>query len=411
MERARQHFAVASTGLVQADLPDLGPRWGTYATEMRAFIPRCTGAIEAILFAQDGRFGYFESRPDAARLPPLVAAAEQKLARRFPSFAATLNLWAESIYSHPDTTVHYNGRPVSLPLYDLMSYCLLCLDRLRRAPDVVCEIGGGYGAPARLWLTNPVHRPSRYIIVDFPESLFSAELYLVKHFGSDNVFFVLDRSVETAQRIAGSPIVLCPNSHLDMLAPVHMDLVVNTHSMQEMPEAYVDFFMDWLDRQDCEAFFSHNYAVQDLRNLHESMNTWSPRMRPLWTTTYLAHTEDPEHGRPVQQALYEKSPEDMPERQAAAAAALTERLAEPFDGAALPALLDLVRLNMNGPAILSLLRKVRAGHVFVPKEALYLVTWLVDYADRAFLAAHQKEIQALKKEFDALNNCGGSRRW
>ena len=35
---------------------------------------------------------------------------------------------------------------------------------------------------------------------------------------------------------------------IDMLAPVPIDLVINTNSLQEMPEAYVDFFMDWLEQ-------------------------------------------------------------------------------------------------------------------------------------------------------------------
>ena len=404
MERARQHLVLASAAPAAANLPDPGARWNAYSERTGEFVARFTDPLEAIRFAQDvSCHGGFETRLQKALVPALAAAEEERLARDFPSFAGTLGLWAESIYADPDTTAHYNDRPVSAPMYETMSYCLFCLDRLPKAPNVVCEIGGGYGGPARLWLTNPIHRPSQYIIVDLPESLFFSELYLAKHFGADQVFYVGDRSAATAKRLARSPVVLCPNAYIDMLAPVAIDLVINTNSLQEMPEAYVDFFMDWLDRQDCCFFISINFALQDLRVLRESMNTWSPRMGRVWKTLFLTHASDPETGRPSQMGLYEKSPHDLLERQAAAAKTLDELFSTPLNSHTLATLLDLIRLSMNETAILSLLRKISAEHGFIPKEAWYLVTWLVDDGDRAFLAANQDEIEAVKKRLDGLH--------
>jgi hypothetical protein len=189
-----------------------------------------------------------------------------------------------------------------------------------------------------------------------------------------------------------------------MLAPVQIDLVTNTNSLQEMSEAYVDFFMDWLDRQDCSFFISINIVLQDLRVLLESMNTWSPRMRPVWKTLFLEHTPDPdpEGGRPNQMGLFEKWPHDLLERQAGAAKTLSELLSTPLNSYTLATLLDLIRLSMNETAILSLLRKIRAEYPFTPKEASYLVTWLADHGDRAFLVTHQDEIETVKKRFDGL---------
>jgi putative sugar O-methyltransferase len=403
MEQARQHLRLASAALATANLPDPGARWNMYAERTREFVARFTEPLDAIRFAQDATcHGGFETRLEKALVPALAAAEEERLARDFPSFAESLSLWAESIYADPDTTAHYNGRPVSEPIYWIMSYCLFCLDRLPKSPNIVCEVGGGYGGPARLWLTNPIHRPSQYIIVDLPESLFFSELYLAKHFGVDQVFYVGDRSAATATKLAKSPIVLCPNVHIDMLAPVPIDLVINTNSLQEMPEAYVDFFMDWLDRQDSSFFFSINFALQDLRVMRESMNTWSPRMGRIWKTLFLAHTPDARMGRPNQIGLYEKSPHDLVERQACAAKTYTELLSTPLNSYTLATLLDLIRLSMNEIAILSLLRKIRAEYPFTPKEASYLVTWLADHGDCAFLVAHQDEIETVKKRFDGL---------
>jgi hypothetical protein len=406
MEQARQHLALASAPLATANLPHAGVRWKTYSDRTREFVARFTEPLEAIHFAQGASsHGGFETRPKKALLPSLGAANEERLARDFPSFAESFSLWAESIYADPDTTADYNGRPVSAPMYLIMSYCLFCLDRLPKAPNMVCEIGGGYGGPARLWLTNPIHRPSKYIIVDLPESLFFSELYLAKHFGTERVFYVGDRSAATARKLASAPVVLCPNGYIDMLAPLAIDLVINTNSMQEMSEAYVDFFMDWLDRQDCSFFISINFALQDLRVLRESMNTLSPRMRAVWKTLFLAHCPDPdpEGGRPSQMGLYEKSPHDLIERQTAAAKTFSELLSALLNEHTLATLLDLIRLGMNETAVLSLLRKVLAEYPFVPKEAWYLVTWLLDHGDRAFLTAHQDEIGAVKKRLDGLH--------
>lgn len=406
MDQARRHLRLASAALATANLPDPGTRWNSYAERTREFVSRFKEPLEAIRFAQEAScHGGFETRPEKALLPALAAAEEERLAGDFPAFAGTLNLWAESIYADPETTARYNGRPVSAPVYWTMSYCLFCLDRLPKAPNTVCEIGGGYGGPARLWLTNPIHRPSKYIVVDLPESLFFSELYLSMHFGADQVLYVADRSAATAERIARSPIVLCPNGYIDMLAAVPMDLVINTNSLQEMPEAYVDFFMDWLDRQDCSFFFSINFALQDLRVLRESMNTWSPRMKPVWKTCFLKYDPDPdpEGGRPNQMGLYEKSPHELVERQAAAAKSFSEWISTPLDGHTLATLIDLLRLSMSETAILSLLQKILAEYPFAPKEASYLVNWLVDHGDRDFLVAHHDEIAKVKKELDALN--------
>lgn len=401
MERARRNFELGCAA--GADLPDPGPRWQVYAEMTRDLMGRFREPIEAILFAQEpGSHGGFETRKAAALLPELAAAEEVRLGSAFPAFANTLNLWSESIYSDPATSASYNGRTVSSPMYLVMSYFMQCLSRLPKAPDVVCEIGGGYGSPARLWMTNPIHRPRQYIIVDLPESLFFSELYLVKHFGVEQVVYISDRSATTVSKIARAPVVLCPNGFIDMLAPLSIGLAINANSLQEMPEAYVDFFMSWLDRQDCRFFFSNNFALQDLRSLHESMNTWSPRMSPSWKTLSLEH-QAADNGRPNQTALYEKSPQDLHERQAAAVRAIDEALRKPLDTSSLATLIDLIRLSMNETAILNVLRKIRSELSFTPKESWYLVTWLVEHGDRDFVAAN-KEIQSLKKAVDRLHN-------
>ena len=116
MEQARQHLALTSAPLATANLPHAGVRWKTYSDRTREFVARFTEPLEAIRFAQDAScHGGFETRLEKALVPALAAAEEERLARDFPSFAESLSLWAESIYADPDTTAHYNGRPVSSP--------------------------------------------------------------------------------------------------------------------------------------------------------------------------------------------------------------------------------------------------------------------------------------------------------
>ena len=404
MQRAHDHLALAVVAHAAASLPDVGRRWATYAEWTREQVTRFANPVEVMRFAQDPQgHGGFEVRFPREQLSAFATAEELKLSVSFPRFASSFDQWSESPFADPATTVEYNGRLVSSPVYWNMGICLTCLDHLPSMPAVVCEIGGGYGCLTRLWWSNPVHQPVKHIIVDLPESLFFSEIYLSKHFGADQIFYITTRSAPTTEMIRKTPIVLCPVAYVDMLAPVSIDLAINTYSMQEMPERYIDFYMNWLDQQDCQFFFSTNYALQNLQVMHESMNTWSPRLSPGWKTLFLAHGgPDPEMGRPAQTALYEKSPGDIQERQEAATARFSQKISMPLDTHGLAELLDLVRITMDDTAILHLLRKIVSEYPFIPKEAWYLSTWLVERGDRTFLAAHREEIETLKHRVDAL---------
>lgn len=374
---ARDHLRRAVEA--SSRLPDAGSRWAEYSAISRKAIEGFTSTEEAILFAQDpATHNGFEARAKRHLLQEIGAREENSLRSAFPQYAHLVTDFSESPYSDPQSTAEYNGRLVSSSMYLLATYCLFCLDALPRLPNVVCEIGGGTGAPARTWLTNPIHRPVKYIIVDLPESLFFSEMYLTKHFGVENVFYVCDRSEATTRSIESAQIVLCPNAFLDMLAPIAIDLAINTNSLQEMSEEYVDFFMGWLDRQDCQYFFSSNYALQDIRDLRESMNTWSPRMSPLWKTRFLKLFPDPDCIRPTARALYEKSPNDVSQRKQEAAQKIEELLSVPLNGESLLCLLDAVRLGMEKEHISDLVRKAAAEYPIEAKEMVYLSSWLRD---------------------------------
>jgi hypothetical protein len=152
-------------------------------------------------------------------------------------------------------------------------------------PKRVLEIGGGYGAPGRIWMTNGLHRPERYIDVDFPESLFYAEVYLRATMPNCSLTYVHagDRLPPSSE----TQFVLCPIPHMDVAFQAPNDLLINTGSMQEMTDDYVAFYMRVIEWSPCNMFYSCNYFGQPIDSARqESMNIGAPVMAKTWKTAY-----------------------------------------------------------------------------------------------------------------------------
>ena len=95
------------------------------------------------------------------------------------------------------------------------------------------------------------------------------------------------REPADATRAGEADFVLCPIEHVESLKDVRFDLAVNTGSLPEMTEEWVDFWMDYLDAANVSLFYSLNYFGQPLEFMSESMNAWSPRLHPRWTARLL----------------------------------------------------------------------------------------------------------------------------
>ena len=140
----------------------------------------------------------------------------------------------------------------------------------------VLEIGGGYGGLARLWAID--NKVKKYIIVDIPESLFFAEVALKEEFG-DRVGYWNGCDPDTQ-------FVLLPvNRILEYNKPV--DLIINTGSMQEMSDQWINFYMTWLDQIGSKYFYSLNYMGQPIDGMFESRTFWAPRPSNLWDATVI----------------------------------------------------------------------------------------------------------------------------
>lgn len=375
IDDARAHFRAACTLALPEHL-DLGDRWRVYSQRVSDALDSLSTVQEAVEFAQR-KIG-FDHRAPASAEEYFAAQYEEKLKAEFPQFTDGIAGFAETALSRADSLWHWNGRLVSNVLFFHARYVLACLSRIA-APDVICEIGGGYGGPARLWLTNPIFRPRAYIIVDVPESLFFAEVFLKAHFGKDAVSYIGGGEEAPSLRAEGPQVILCPVQSIAALAGISLDLVVNTGSMQEMTEGWVDFYMDWLDRQPCRFLYSLNYFGQPTEFMAEGHNLWSPRLSPRWV--HRAQAVNPpgvvlQTNRNLAEIVAERA-DDGPLDPDAALARAEPLLAERFfslDG--LMELMDLWRRSNS--AVLG--RRILAAGLtapIYPKEFLYIARKLI----------------------------------
>ena len=186
LEQAKRHLDEA-IDLSEDSSQPASRKWTAQRKEMRESVAGITTLKEAIQFGQS-RMG-FDHRRLAADITSFKPFAFS-LGREFPDLIHLVDKMDESRFSHPATTQEYRGHLVSNVHYFHLRYLLFCLTQVGR-PEVVCEIGGGYGGPARLWMDNPVHVPKQYLIVDFPESLFLAEVFLRANFPDADVHYVI----------------------------------------------------------------------------------------------------------------------------------------------------------------------------------------------------------------------------
>src|SRR5258708_7240807 len=123
-------------------------RWMKLLDRMRDDISRYKSAQESIIFAKTKiDFDHRDTVEASAHLFQLHA---QTLKDEFPHFASLVDELGDSRFSRPETMLTKGTQLVSNVFFFLLSYLLQCLTWAAK-PDIVCEIGGGYGAPARLW--------------------------------------------------------------------------------------------------------------------------------------------------------------------------------------------------------------------------------------------------------------------
>jgi putative sugar O-methyltransferase len=345
------------------DLPHPGSRWEAYAKEVRRHFETFLTPLQAVHFAQSPhRHGGFESRQTREKLEDAIEEHESLLNDSFPQFKQHFNSFAESSFSDPTTLAVGCGRLVSTPLYAHAYGIMRCLSYV--TPSSIVEFGGGYGAAARLWMTNAIHQPKLYCDIDLPESLFFAENYLGMHFGADSIVY-LHGEDDLGLLRPGVKVALCPSHAAPLLRHRSFDLAWNSNSMPEMSEAYVDYYMKWLDDNRPGYFYSSNLFGYDLTKLDESVNFIAPIPSPQWRARLL----EVSGVAPYFTAETMLRIEPAVREPAAVARELLDRMLTPHSYLLL---LDAARGITDGSLIWEIIKKVAIEFDYLPREIVYL---------------------------------------
>jgi hypothetical protein len=359
--RAKRHLA--SAGQIKSALPDFGTKWQPRSDRMRAEIARLTDdPIEALHFAQNSLFDGVPRGAATGGVP--IALYDFLLKGEMPQLSDMLDQIAENPLSISKSLLNLRGRPVSNVLFWHARILLSCFQYLGNTRHII-EVGGGYGALARLWMRHPIRPASSYAIVDIPESLFFAECALGQEFGDAVGYF---DGVDP-----GTPIVLIPLCHLSSFARTG-DIVINTSSMHEMTDKWIDYYMHWLDQIEFRYFYSLNLAASPLSNLGGERAFWGPRPSSNWRTRLLKcdipilklQTGNPDYC----EAIYEKKPGQGTLRDWSAQRGMFMSRQVYLEG------LDLLRQSLTVADATAFVQKVIEGMPYIPKEAFWISRWL-----------------------------------
>ena len=359
--QARAHFERVTQKA--SNLPRYGSRWEPQVQAMRRDIADLHDHVTALRYAQYSIT--FDGRPPFPDDPMLIQFREWAVENEFPHLISTLHQMQENPLSGPASLGEFNGRTVSRVLYYHARNVLAGIT-YANSPRRILEVGGGYGEIARLWLSNTYAPADSYVIMDIPESLFFAEVALRGEFGDQVGYF--------EESDPGTRILLVPLPRLDSLQRP-ADVVVNTGSMQEMTDEWIDFYMAWLDSFDAPRFYCLNYAAQAINVLGESRNLWTHRPSAKWRTRHLRlnipllDLEGPT--RDYLEALYEKKPatQNLEDWSVLRGHLLSKTTF--VEG------LDLLRQELTVQKAIQFVDAVIEQMPYRPKELLYVVEWLV----------------------------------
>jgi putative sugar O-methyltransferase len=284
LKTARAHYNAARPEY--SSLPSLGNRWGVLREELQQRIGTFASSVEAIEYGQ--LRGFFDHRqPASDAIVRQMETAQHLLAYEYPQFKDKIPLLSDARASAASSIVERtnpDGHTIiaSNVLY-WHAFHLLTVLRFKPHTDSICEIGGGYGNPARLWLDNPIKSISRYAIIDMPESLFFAEVFLRSALPETPLHYATDEAPIGEQ--PGVTLVPIHLSHQTKAVP--FDMLVNTGSLGEMPDAWVAHWGRWIDDQNATFFYSHNYVANPVDNIYEGRCTLSPDVSSVWRPSYV----------------------------------------------------------------------------------------------------------------------------
>ena len=355
----------------------LSERWSHWATMAANAIDGFSAPTEAIWFAQQ-KLG-FEHRHSVEGSAHRWSLYEKALLDDFPDRAAELQHLHESHLSSPVTVKWFQGRPMSNMLF-WHAYEYLSTSRAVPSPRRIVEIGGGYGSLARLWWENSSTLES-YWMTDFPEALFFAEVYLRSHFPGLKVhYWSTGDKLEDVEKAAPN-LVFFPAQCANEITGLSGDLLVNSGSMQEMPETAIIYWSKWIEEAAISNFWACNYFLQPIEQTRGGSANWMcPRVSRDWhcVSTRLdppiVRTQTLRHFREViyRRADLRKVSGEQQQFLADQILAGHQHRVDLTDAAGILALFEAVRLSSKPAACLRLIEVLGNFTDYRPKELVYL---------------------------------------
>jgi len=135
---------------------------------------------------------------------------------------------------------------------DLSYFCNKINTFLGKPPDIICEIGGGYGGLAnKLKLTN---HNSSIVLIDLPEAGILQTYYLNALYPQKNFFLYSDYKefingkCLTKNLLNKYDFIILPPWVADKLDDNTIDLFINTRSMMEMTTQSIEYYFKIINR-------------------------------------------------------------------------------------------------------------------------------------------------------------------
>ena len=239
-----------------------------------------------------GEYSGFDHRiADPVEALKVINFKLEELKIRFPDFDLNqhpgLN---ESPFSIDKSVVQMDGRKYSSIFLTHLYFYLRTTSFLKPGTSAkrVLEIGSGYGALARIYKT--LSPGTTYVLMDLPESLFYSQTFLTSSFPGAKTKYI-DSSTPFDLQAGDYDFVFVPVQHCAALKAGDFDLVINTGSLQEMPDDTVRFWMQFIQETiRAKLFYSWNYFLNNKQIYSETglqnINLICPILDPWWNVKY-----------------------------------------------------------------------------------------------------------------------------
>ena len=147
----------------------------------------------------------------------------------------------------------------------------------------VLELGSGFGCYARM--NKLFNGNSTYYLVDLPESLYFAEVFIREEFPEAKIKYITSKDC-TEDLSVYDFVFLCP-AFIDVVNEVNIFLMINQNSLGEMTNTCMAFWMDQIESTiQPEYFYSLNRflnnVVGDFVHIRKKSNACSCIFNPAW---------------------------------------------------------------------------------------------------------------------------------